>query len=173
MVGARSGRGSVWFLLLRRGTGLVRVVFLQTRERERKQKSRTLREGVVLLKVGGFFGGGLILYLKRGPVHEHPGTVVVAEPLQVLLCVGAQDGAFQFSVDCGVAEERRNGTSSETHKWQKGGPVPNWQQKLRWSSTPGLRRSQHPAHRATTKQSVSPSFLPKLELWTDDVTKSR
>lgn len=51
--------------------------------------------------------GDLTLYLERGPVHMHPRPVVVAEPLQVLLCVWRQDGALQFSVYCAVAEERR------------------------------------------------------------------
>lgn len=46
-------------------------------------------------------------YLKGRPVHMHPGSVVVAEPLQILLCVCSQDCAFQFSVYCGIAEERK------------------------------------------------------------------
>lgn len=46
-------------------------------------------------------------YLKGGPVHMHPGSVVVAEPLQILLCVCSQDCALQFSVYCGIAEERK------------------------------------------------------------------
>lgn len=36
----------------------------------------------------------------------HPGAVVVAEPLQVLLCVGAQNRALQLSVYCAVAVEK-------------------------------------------------------------------
>ncbi len=39
----------------------------------------------------------------------HPGAVVVAEPLQVLLCVCSQDRALQFSVYCAIAEERKMG----------------------------------------------------------------
>ena len=46
-------------------------------------------------------------YLKCGPVHMHPRAVVVAEPLQVLLCVCTKDCALQFSVYCGIAEERK------------------------------------------------------------------
>lgn len=37
----------------------------------------------------------------------HPGSVVVAEPLQILLCVCSQDCALQFSVYCGIAEETK------------------------------------------------------------------
>lgn len=48
-----------------------------------------------------------MLHLKCGPVHMHPRAVVVAEPLQVLLCVCSQDGALQLSVYCGVAAERK------------------------------------------------------------------
>lgn len=47
-----------------------------------------------------------MLHLECGPVHMHLGAVVVAEPLQVLLCVCRQDGALKFSVYCGIAEER-------------------------------------------------------------------
>lgn len=54
----------------------------------------------VSLKVAGS-------HLKGGPVHMHPGSVVVAEPLQILLCVCSQDCALQFSVYCGIAEERK------------------------------------------------------------------
>lgn len=54
-----------------------------------------------------FMHEGLILYLKCRPVHMHPGAVVVAEPLQVLLCVCSQDCALQFSVYCGIAVERK------------------------------------------------------------------
>lgn len=50
---------------------------------------------------------GLTLYLKCRPVHMHPRAVVVAEPLQVLLCVCTEDRALQFSVYCGIAEERK------------------------------------------------------------------
>lgn len=46
-------------------------------------------------------------YLKGGPVHMHPRSVVVAEPLQILLCVCSQDCALQFSVYCGIAGEER------------------------------------------------------------------
>lgn len=55
-------------------------------------------------------------YLERGPVHMHPGPVVVAEPLQVLLCVCGQNRALQLSVYCAVAEEekRREGTSRDS-----------------------------------------------------------
>lgn len=38
-------------------------------------------------------------------MHSRP--VVVAEPLEVLLCVCSQDRALQFSVYCGIAEERK------------------------------------------------------------------
>lgn len=37
----------------------------------------------------------------------HPWTVVVAEPLQVLLRVCSQDRALKLSVYCGIAEERK------------------------------------------------------------------
>lgn len=60
---------------------------------------------------------GLMLYLKGRPVHMHPGAVVVAEPLQVLLCVCAQDRAFQFSVYRGIAEEEEGGKKNK--KWNK------------------------------------------------------
>lgn len=43
----------------------------------------------------------------------HPGAVVVAEPLQVLLCVCAQDRAFQFSVYRGIAEEEEGGKKKQ------------------------------------------------------------
>lgn len=46
-------------------------------------------------------------YLERGPVHMHSGAVVVAEPLQVLLCVCAQNRALQLPVYCAVAEEKK------------------------------------------------------------------
>ena len=49
---------------------------------------------------------GSMLHLKCRPVHMHPGAVVVAEPLQILLCVRSQDRTLQFSVYCGIAEER-------------------------------------------------------------------
>ena len=44
------------------------------------------------------------MYLKRWPIHMHLRAVVVAEPLEVLLGVGPQDGALQFPVYCGIAE---------------------------------------------------------------------
>lgn len=50
---------------------------------------------------------GSVFYLKCGPVHVHSWSVVVAEPLQILLCVCSQDRALQFSVYCGIAEERK------------------------------------------------------------------
>lgn len=56
-------------------------------------------------------------HLKCRPVHMHPGPVVVAEPLQVLLCVCSQNRALQFSVYCGIAEERE-GKKSETNSDQ-------------------------------------------------------
>lgn len=55
----------------------------------------------------GFLYEGLMLYLKCRPVHMHSRAVVVAEPLQILLCVCSQDRALQFSVYCGIAEERK------------------------------------------------------------------
>lgn len=48
-----------------------------------------------------------IFHLECRPVHMHVGAVVVAEPLQVLLCVCTQDRALQLSVCCGIAEERK------------------------------------------------------------------
>lgn len=54
-----------------------------------------------------FMHEGLMLHLKCRPVHMHPGAVVVAEPLQVLLCVCSQDRALQLSVYCAIAEERK------------------------------------------------------------------
>lgn len=53
------------------------------------------------------FWEGFQSYLKGGPVHMHPGSVVVAEPLQILLCVCSQDCTFQLSVYCGIAEKRK------------------------------------------------------------------
>lgn len=47
----------------------------------------------------------VVVYLKLGPVHVHTRAVVVAEPLQVILCTGRGDGAFQVSVHCGVTED--------------------------------------------------------------------
>lgn len=44
----------------------------------------------------------------------HPGAVVVAEPLQVLLCVRSQNRALQFSVYCGIAEEREGKKAEQT-----------------------------------------------------------
>lgn len=69
----------------------------------------------------------------------HPRAVVVAEPLQVLLCVCAQDRALQFSVYCGIAEERkveqivRMNVPEET-----GGVLPIWPQSPQCSKS-GLR----------------------------------
>lgn len=37
----------------------------------------------------------------------HPGSVVVTEPLQILLRVCSQDCALQLSVYCGIAGERK------------------------------------------------------------------
>lgn len=54
-----------------------------------------------------FFCDGLALHLKYGPVHVHSWAVVVAEPLEILLRVCSQDRALQFSVYCGIAEERK------------------------------------------------------------------
>lgn len=54
------------------------------------------------LGVSGFWSN-----LKGGPVHVHPRSVVVAEPLQILLCVCSQDCALQLSVYCGIAEKRK------------------------------------------------------------------
>lgn len=45
-------------------------------------------------------------YLECRPVHMHFRAMVVAEPLQVLLCVSSKDSTLQFSVYCGIAEER-------------------------------------------------------------------
>lgn len=98
MVGARSGRGSVRLLLLWGSVGLVWVVFLGRRQSEMGHETRTF--SCFSLKVAGS-------YLEGGPVHMHPGSVVVAEPLQILLCVCSQDCALQFSVYCGIAEERK------------------------------------------------------------------
>lgn len=49
----------------------------------------------------------VVVHLKLGPVHMHARAVVVAEPFQVLLCVGRGDGALQVPVHCGVAEDRQ------------------------------------------------------------------
>lgn len=54
-----------------------------------------------------FFCDGLALHLKCGPVHVHSWAVVVAEPLEILLRVCSQDRTLQFSVYCGIAEERK------------------------------------------------------------------
>lgn len=50
---------------------------------------------------------GFMSHLKSRPVHMHPRAMVVVEPLQILLCVCSQDCALQFSVYCGIAEERK------------------------------------------------------------------
>lgn len=71
-----------------------------------------------------------MLYLKGRPVHMHPGAVVVAEPLQVLLCVCAQDRALQFSVYRGIAEEegKKKGTNSDNESARRDlGVLPTWQ----------------------------------------------
>lgn len=71
-------------------------------------------------------------YLERGPVHMHPGAVVVAEPLQVLLCVCSQNRALQLSVYCAVAEKKKQheGTSGDL-----GLSMPIWQQNSRASKS--------------------------------------
>lgn len=50
---------------------------------------------------------GLVFHLESRPVHMHVRAMVIAEPLQVLLCVCSQDCALQFSVYCRIAEDRR------------------------------------------------------------------
>lgn len=74
----------------------------------------------------------------------HPRAVVVAEPLQVLLCVCSQDRALQFSVYCGIAEERKM-DQIVTMKAPEGAcmeTLPIWQQNLQCSSNSGLREIQ-------------------------------
>lgn len=56
-----------------------------------------------------FCSKGLKSHLKCRPVHGHPWAMVVAKPLQVLLCVCSQNGALQFSVYCGITKERKMG----------------------------------------------------------------
>lgn len=101
MVGARSGWGSVWLLLLWGSVGLLWVVFLEG-EGEQKEAWEAIEGEGGNLGVSGFWSN-----LKGGPVHVHPRPVVVAEPLQILLCVCSQDCALQLSVYCGIAEERK------------------------------------------------------------------
>lgn len=72
------------------------------RERESKRRLDRGHWGGDNLGVWGFWSN-----LKGGPVHVHPRPVVVAEPLQILLCVCSQDCALQLSVYCGIAEERK------------------------------------------------------------------
>lgn len=101
MVGAGGGWGAVWLLLLWRSAGLVWVVFLrggEARDGLKRAKSAERRRP---------WYRGSAPYLERGPVHMHSGPVVVAEPLQVLLCVCAQNRALQLPVYCAVAEEKK------------------------------------------------------------------
>lgn len=73
----------------------------------------------------------------------HPRAVVVAEPLQVLLCVCTQDRALQFSVYCGIAEERKSGTNSDDESARRDpGVLPIWPQHPQCTKC-GLRVIQH------------------------------
>lgn len=53
----------------------------------------------------------LLLYLKLWPVHVHAGSTGVAEPLQIFLRAGRQDGAFKFSVYGVVTVKRQHRVS--------------------------------------------------------------
>jgi len=92
----------------------------------------------------------LCFYLKCRPVHVHLWAVVVAEPLQVLLCVCSQDRALQFSVYCGITEERKmeqietmklpEGTSGRCQSGNRRQSVAQilvWKRSSVWSSKNG------------------------------------
>lgn len=160
MVGARSGWGAVWFLLLWRSTGLVWVVFLEITGRRKHMKADERRPVDEEESLHLLLYEGLVLYLKRWPVHMHPRAVVVAEPLQVFLCVCSQDRALEFSVYCGIAEERKSGTKSDNESARREPELlPIWPHKPQCSKC-GLRVIQHWVR---TRHQCLPEFTAQTE----------